>query len=138
MHYPIEIVAPMKKELTDAGFQELTSPEEVDAAIADSKGTVFIVINSVCGCSAGAARPAAKMAIANEKKPDAIYTVFAGYDLEATNRVRQYALPYPASSPSMALFKDGKLVHFLERHHIEGNRAEAITTHLKEVFNTYC
>ena len=134
--YPAEIVLPMKKELVDAGFEDLTTSEEVDSAIA-TKGGVLVVINSVCGCAAGNARPAAKIASEHPKAPKLV-TVFAGFDKEAVEQVRKYMLPYPPSSPSMALFKDGKLVHFLERHHIEGRSAGLIAENLKEAFNHYC
>ncbi len=135
--YPPELVAPMKEELTSVGFEDLTTPELVDKAIT-SEGTALIVINSVCGCAAANARPAAKIAISNEKKPNRIATVFAGVDGEAVAQARKYTLPYPPSSPSMALFKDGKLVHFIERHHIEGRPAEMIAENLAEAFNEYC
>ncbi|MCW8969221.1 MAG: BrxA/BrxB family bacilliredoxin, partial [Flavobacteriales bacterium] len=123
--YPPELVAPMKSELTEVGFEELLTPDAVDKAIT-SEGTTFVLINSVCGCAAANARPAARMAITNDKRPDRITTVFAGVDAEAVNQARKYMLPYPPSSPSMALFKNGKLVHFIERHHIEGRPAEMI------------
>ena len=136
--YPPEVVAPFREDLTSKGFKELTSPEEVDNHLNFSEGTKLIVINSVCGCAARNARPAAKMAVDNEVKPDEILTVFAGFHNEATNQVRKYCLPYPPSSPSMALFKDGKLVHFIERHHIEGRPAEMIADNLKEAFKKHC
>jgi len=123
--YPPELVAPMKEELISVGFEDLTTPEQVDNAIT-SKGTTLVVINSVCGCAAANARPAVRIAITNDKKPDRITTVFAGVDAEAVAQARKYMLPYPPSSPSMGLFKDGKLVHFIERHHIEGRPAEMI------------
>jgi putative YphP/YqiW family bacilliredoxin len=135
--YPPELVAPMKSELTSVGFEQLTTPEQVDNAI-NSEGTTFVVINSVCGCAAANARPAAKIAITNEKKPSKIVTVFAGVDSEAVAQTRKYTLPYPPSSPSMALFKNGKLVHFIERHHIEGRPAEMIAENLASAFNEYC
>lgn len=135
--YPPELVAPMKQELTKAGFEELTTPEQVDKAIT-STGTTLVVINSVCGCAAANARPAARIAITNDKKPTRITTVFAGVDSAAVAQARKYMLPYPPSSPSMGLFKDGKLVHFLERHHIEGRPAEMIAENLAEAFNTHC
>lgn len=135
--YPPELVAPMKEELTSVGFEDLTTPEQVDQIIA-SEGTSFVVINSVCGCAAANARPAAKIAISNDKKPGRIATVFAGVDGEAVAQARKYTLPYPPSSPSMALFKDGKLVHFIERHHIEGRPAEMIAENLAEAFNEFC
>lgn len=135
--YPPELVAPMKEELTSAGFDSLTTPEQVDAAIA-GEGTTLVVINSVCGCAASNARPAARIAVTNDKSPNKITTVFAGVDGEAVAQARKYMLPYPPSSPSMGLFKDGKLVHFIERHHIEGRPAEMIAENLAEAFNEYC
>ncbi|HEY9081758.1 MAG: BrxA/BrxB family bacilliredoxin [Flavobacteriales bacterium] len=135
--YPPELVAPMKSELTEVGFEELLTPDAVDKAIT-SEGTTFVLINSVCGCAAANARPAARMAITNDKRPDRITTVFAGVDAEAVNQARKYMLPYPPSSPSMALFKNGKLVHFIERHHIEGRPAEMIAENLAAAFNEYC
>ncbi|MDT8412343.1 MAG: BrxA/BrxB family bacilliredoxin [Vicingaceae bacterium] len=135
--YPPELVAPMKSELTEVGFEELLTPDAVDKAIT-SEGTTFVLINSVCGCAAANARPAARIAITNEKRPDKITTVFAGVDAEAVNQARKYMLPYPPSSPSMALFKNGKLVHFIERHHIEGRPAEMIAENLAAAFNEYC
>lgn len=135
--YPAELVAPMRSDLTEVGFTELTTPGQVDSAM-EKSGTALVVINSVCGCAAANARPAAKMAIQNEAKPDNLYTVFAGVDTEAVNQVRNYCLPFPPSSPSMALFKDGKLVHFIERHHIEGKPAELIAENLTAAFNEFC
>lgn len=135
--YPESIVKPMKAELTSVGFDELTTPEAVDRAI-NSPGTLLIVVNSVCGCAAGAARPGVKMAIQGAKRPDKLATVFAGVDTEATAQARKYFLPYPPSSPSIALFKDGELVHFLERHHIEGRTPEMIAENLKSAFEQYC
>tara|TARA_B100001057_G_C22520813_1_gene821770 strand:+ start:225 stop:638 length:414 start_codon:yes stop_codon:yes gene_type:complete len=136
--YPAEIVIPFIEDLTSKGFESLTSSEEVDQHLNNSKGTQLVVINSVCGCAARNARPAAKMAVDHTTTPDRILTVFAGFNIEATNQVRKYCLPYPPSSPSMALFKDGKLVHFIERHHIEGRPAEAIAENLTEAFNEFC
>ncbi len=137
--YPEELVAPMKTELTEYGFVEFTTPEDVDNHLKDHKGTTLIVINSVCGCAAGAARPGVLMALQNsEKKPDHLATVFAGFDKEATEKVREYTLPYPPSSPAVALFKDGELAHFVERHHIEGRPAQLIANHLVDVFDEYC
>jgi len=129
----------MKADLVDVGFADLSTPEMVDEMIINSEGTIFVVINSVCGCAAGNARPAAKLALqyAN-KKPDKLATVFAGVDSLATNQMRKYTLPYPPSSPSMALFKDGKLVHFIERHQIEGVAAQQIARHLIETFEQFC
>lgn len=135
--YPEAIVKPMKAELTSAGFEELTSPEEVNEAI-KSKGTVLMVVNSVCGCAAGACRPGVKKSLENGKKPLKLTTVFAGYDVEAVSEARKHFSPYPPSSPSIALFKDGELVHFVERHNIEGHNAGAISEHLKAVYNEYC
>lgn len=136
--YPENLVMPMKAELTSAGFKDLTTPEQVDAAIKDSKGTVLCVVNSVCGCAAGAARPGVKLAVQHSKKPDVITTVFAGFDGEAVAQARKYFLPYPPSSPCVALFKDGKLVHFIERHHIEGRSAQMIADNLKMAFDQFC
>ena len=134
--YPPELVAPMKEELTSVGFEDLTTVEQVDAAIT-AEGTTLVIINSVCGCAAANARPAAKIAITNDKKPNRITTVFAGVDGEATTQARKHFLPYPPSSPSIALFKDGKLVHFLERHHIEGGTAAMIAEKLSEAYDEY-
>jgi putative YphP/YqiW family bacilliredoxin len=136
--YPAEIVTPFIEDLTTKGFVSLTSSEEVDQRLSSTEGTKLVVINSVCGCAARNARPAAKMAVENDKKPDEILTVFAGFNVEATNQVRKYCLPYPPSSPSMALFKNGQLVHFIERHHIEGRPAEAIAENLIEAFKEHC
>jgi len=136
--YPIELVTPMAKDLTDFGFEELNTPEQVDEVMAKKEGTMLIVVNSVCGCAAANARPGAKLALQNAKTPTNAYTVFAGVHKEATDRARDYFLPYPPSSPSMALFKDGKLVHMLERHHIEGNTAQAIGQNLMQAFDEYC
>ena len=136
--YPAEIVLPMKAELTDNGFKDLQTPGEVDEALAQS-GTSLIVINSVCGCSAGSARPAALMAVKNsEKKPDHLATVFAGFDTEAVTHLREKLLPYPPSSPSIALFKDGELVTFIERHMIEGRPAQIIANALIQSFEEHC
>lgn len=137
--YPEPLVAPMRADLTTAGFTELKTAEEVDNHLKDHKGTTLLVINSVCGCAAGAARPAVRWALEQTaKKPDHLATVFAGVDKEAVTRAREYTLPYPPSSPSIALFKDGELVHFIERHHIEGRNAQMIGNHLLEVFEEYC
>ena len=135
--YPTEMVAPMKAELVDAGYKELLSVAEVTEAL-DKSGTTLLAINSVCGCSAGSMRPAMIMALDNEKLPDNLTTSFAGYDIEAVAHVRKFMLPYPPSSPSIALFKDGKIAMMVERHHIEGNTAEAIADHLKQAFNEFC
>ena len=137
--YPEELVAPMRAELTNVGFQEFRSAEDVENHLKDHKGTTFIVVNSVCGCAAGAARPGVRYALEQaENKPDVLATVFAGNDTDAVAMVRQYSLPYPPSSPAMALFKNGELVHFVERHHIEGRNAKIIGDHLVEVFENYC
>jgi len=136
--YPPELVAPMSKDLTDFGFEGLTTPTEVDNVMDGAEGTMLLVVNSVCGCAAANARPGAKMAMQNEKAPTNAYTVFAGVNKEATEKAREYLLPYPPSSPSIALFKDGKLVHFLERHHIEGRSAEIIAANLKMAFDHFC
>ena len=135
--YPEAIVKPMKAELTSAGFQELLSPEEVDKAI-KNEGTVLMVVNSVCGCAAGAARPGVKKSLENEKKPLSLTTVFAGFDIDAVVQARKHFTPYPASSPAIALFKNGELVHMLERHHIEGRPAEMIAENLKEAYAEFC
>lgn len=137
--YPEQLVAPMRTDLTSAGFRELKTSEEVDNELKDQKGTTLLVINSVCGCAAGAARPGIKWALQNSaKKPTSLTTVFAGVDKDAVAKAREYTLPYPPSSPSIALFKDGELVHFVERHHIEGRNAQMIGEHLLEVFEEYC
>lgn len=136
--YPVELTTPMAQDLTNFGFEALTTPEEVDEVLNEQEGTVMVVVNSVCGCAAAMARPGAKLALQNDKKPDHLVTVFAGVDHEATARAREYMLPYPPSSPSIALFKDGKLVHFLERHHIEGRSAEIIAANLQMAFDRYC
>jgi putative YphP/YqiW family bacilliredoxin len=136
--YPPELVAPMKEDLTSAGFDQLVSTDEVDNAINEKEGTTLLVVNSVCGCAAGNARPGVKMAVQHAKVPNNLTTVFAGVDGEATAQARKYMLPYPPSSPSIALFKDGKLVHFIERHHIEGRPADLIAENLKAAFDEHC
>jgi len=136
--YPAAIVQPMKEELTDNGFEELLTPSEVEDQLKKS-GTTLVMVNSVCGCAAGLARPGVLMAVANStKKPDFLTTTFAGFDLEAVNKVREHLLPYPPSSPSIALFKDGQLVHMIERHQIEGRPAQLIAQNLIAAFNEYC
>lgn len=135
--YPPELVAPMKSDLVSAGFEELHTPDQVDKALTQP-GTVLCVVNSVCGCAAGAARPGAKMSLQGAKRPDKLVTVFAGVDTDAVIQARKHFLPYPPSSPSMALFKDGKLVHFLERHHIEGRSAEMIADNLQMAYDEFC
>src|SRR6478735_1990087 len=136
--YPEEIVIPMKEELTDNGFTELLNSSEVESQLA-KEGTTLVMINSVCGCSAGTARPGVLMAVANtSKKPDFLATSFAGFDVEAVQTLRQHLMPYPPSSPAIALFKDGELVHFIERHQIEGRSAQMIATNLISAFDQYC
>ncbi len=136
--YPDQLTVPMSRDLTDHGFNSLKSAGEVDNLMDSKEGTFLLVVNSVCGCAAANARPGAKIALKNDKRPDNLYTVFAGVDSEATSRVRDYLLPYPPSSPSIALFKEGKLVHFLERHHIEGRSADMIAENLAAAFDEYC
>jgi putative YphP/YqiW family bacilliredoxin len=136
--YPPELVAPMKEDLVSAGFESLTSAEQVDQTINNSTGSLLVVVNSVCGCAAGNMRPGVKLSIQNDVVPTKLVTVFAGVDGEAVAQARKYFLPYPPSSPSIALFKDGKLVHFLERHHIEGGTAQMIAENLKEAYKAYC
>ena len=136
--YPEHMVAPMRQDLSQEGFSELRTAEEVENLLSTEKGTVLLVVNSVCGCAAGTARPGVKLAIAQSKKPDHLTTVFAGFDTEATNQARKHFLPYPPSSPCVALFKDGKLVHFVERHHIEGRSADMIAENLSAAFEEYC
>ena len=136
--YPAEIVIPMKEELTENGFQELLTADDVQKVM-DEKGTTLVMINSVCGCSAGTARPGVLMAVKNTlKKPDHITTSFAGFDIDAVKIVREYLLPYPPTSPAIALFKDGQLVHFIERHNIEGRSAQMIADNLMGAFENYC
>ncbi|MDQ6478049.1 BrxA/BrxB family bacilliredoxin [Dyadobacter sp. LHD-138] len=137
--YPPQLVAPMKAELTNVGFQDLTTAAEVDNFMQNMKGTALVVINSVCGCAAGAARPGVRASLErSEVKPDQLATVFAGFDLEAVSKMREYTLPYPPSSPAVALFKDGELIHFVERHHIEGRSAEMIAQHLQMAYEEFC
>jgi len=137
--YPEQLVTPMREDLTTEGFEELKTAEEVDTHFESHKGTTLVVINSICGCAAGAARPGIKLSLQDsDKKPDQLVTVFAGVDHEAVSKVREYALPYPPSSPSVALFKDGEIVHFVERHHIEGRTPEMIGDHLREVYQELC
>lgn len=135
--YPEEIVKPMREELTLAGFQELYTAADVEEVLA-KPGTTLLVVNSVCGCAARNARPGARFSLDNEKKPDHIVTVFAGVDKEAVNAAREKMFPFPPTSPCMALFKNGELVHMLERHHIEGHPAEVIAENLKEAYNQNC
>jgi putative YphP/YqiW family bacilliredoxin len=136
--YPEEIVIPMKEELTEHGFNELLDKNAVEEQL-KQKGTTLVMINSVCGCSAGSARPGVLMAVMNApKKPDFLATSFAGFDIEAVNTLRQHLMPYPPSSPAIALFKDGQLVHFIERHQIEGRPAQMIANNLISAFEEYC
>lgn len=136
--YPAELVQPMKEDLTHVGFKQLTSITDVDQTIQQAEGTLLVVVNSVCGCAAGNMRPGVKLSLKHDKTPANLATVFAGVDREATEQARKYFLPYPPSSPSIALFKDGKLVHFLERHHIEGGTAQMIAENLTEAYNEFC
>jgi len=135
--YPPELVKPMREDLTRVGFTELFNAEDVNN-ILSKPGTTLVVVNSVCGCAAANARPAAAMSIQNDKKPDQIVTVFAGVDKEAVDAARAHMIPFPPSSPCMALFKDGELVHMLERHHIEGRPADMIADNLKNAYNEVC
>jgi len=136
--YPTQIVQPMKEELTDHGFQELLTPDDVENQL-KAQGTTLVMINSVCGCSAGSARPGVLMAVANaSKKPDHLSTTFAGFDIDAVKKLREHLLPYPPSSPAIALFKNGELVHFIERHMIEGRPAQLIAHNLIAAFDAYC
>ncbi len=136
--YPIALTTPMAQDLTDYGFESLQTPGAVEQVLENQEGTTLVVVNSVCGCAAAMARPGAKLSLQGEKRPANLYTVFAGVDTEATQRVREFLAPYPPSSPSIALFKDGKLVHFLERRHIEGRSAQIIADNLKSAYETYC
>ncbi|MBL6655945.1 MAG: BrxA/BrxB family bacilliredoxin [Flavobacteriaceae bacterium] len=135
--YPEDLVTPMRQDLTMAGFIELFTADEVEQALA-KEGTTLVVVNSVCGCAAANARPAAKLSLRNEKNPDQLITVFAGVDFEAVNKAREMMVPFPPSSPSMALFKDGELVHMIERHHIEGRPAEMIAENLMSAYDEFC
>lgn len=136
--YPEELVAPMRADLTNNGFTELRDAEQVNTALESAKGTALLVVNSVCGCAAGSARPGAVGSLVGHKKPDNLFTVFAGQDSDAVSAAREHLLPYPPSSPSIGFFKDGELVHFVERHHIEGRTSEMISAHLQEVYKEYC
>lgn len=136
--YPEELVSPMRAELSNNGFKELKDSEQVSAALSNMEGTALLVVNSVCGCAAGSARPGALSSLNGEKKPDHLYTVFAGQDADATAKAREFLLPYPPSSPSIGIFKNGELVHFIERHHIEGRTAEVISNHLQEAYKSFC
>ncbi|MBC7426833.1 MAG: BrxA/BrxB family bacilliredoxin [Bacteroidia bacterium] len=138
MPYPEMLVAPMRADLTRVGFTELKTSEDVETSMSDIKGTTVLVINSVCGCAAGTARPGIIRSLTNDKKPDNLITVFAGQDTEATAKAREYTLPYPPSSPAVALFKDGKLVHFVERLQIEGRTADQVAANLTAAYNEFC
>lgn len=135
--YPEELVNPMRRELVNAGFNETRTPAEVETAL-KNQGTTLVVVNSVCGCAAGTCRPGVIESLKSEAKPDQLITVFAGVDKDATNTAREHMKPYPPSSPAIALFKDGQLVHMVERHHIEGRTANVIAQHLKQVYAEYC
>ncbi len=135
--YPIEIVAPMKAELTQNGFKDLSSAQDVQDAL-KAPGTTLLMVNSVCGCAAAAARPGVVRSLSGPKKPSTLTTVFAGYDIEAVEEARKIMAPFPPSSPCVALFKDGELVHMLERHHIEGRSAEMIAQNLQAAYEEYC
>ena len=135
--YPEELVAPMRQDLTVAGFEELYTSDAVENAL-KQEGTTLVVVNSVCGCAAANARPGAKLSLQNAKRPDHLVTVFAGVDTEAVNTARNAMIPFPPSSPSMALFKNGELVHMIERHHIEGRPADMIAENLMEAYNEHC
>jgi putative YphP/YqiW family bacilliredoxin len=136
--YPEHLTIPMEKDLTDFGFEALKTSTAVKELLDKKEGTTLLVVNSVCGCAAGNCRPGVKQSIENDKKPNNIVTVFAGVDKDAVNTAREYMLPYPGSSPSIALFKDGQLIHFLERHHIEGSTADTIAANLKMAFDKFC
>ena len=135
--YPADLVKPLREDLTNVGFQELHTVEAVNTALA-KEGTTLVVVNSVCGCAAANARPGARQSLQNTKRPDNLATVFAGVDKEATDKAREFMIPFPPSSPCMALFKDGQLVHMLERHHIEGRPAELIAENLVDAYNDHC
>ena len=136
--YPEEVVIPMKNDLTSVGFVDLNSADLVDNMIDNESDTLLLVVNSVCGCAAGNMRPGVKLSLNNEKTPAAMGTVFAGFDTEATAQARRYFLPFPPSSPSIGLFKGGKLVHFIERHHIEGASPQMIAQNLASAFDEFC
>ncbi len=135
--YPEELVKPMQAELENAGFTSLHNPEEVEAALA-KEGTTLVMVNSVCGCAAGTARPGAIHSLLNDKSPSQLTTVFAGVDTQAVTKAREFMIPFPPSSPAIALFKDGQLVHMLERHHIEGRSAQMIAANLAEAYDEFC
>lgn len=136
--YPVELTAPMAAELNNIGFESLATPDAVEQVLDTQEGTTLLVVNSVCGCAAANARPGVRYSLGGEKRPDKLVTVFAGVDKDAVNKAREYMLPYPPSSPSIALFKDGRLVHFLERHHIEGRSADVIAANLQMAYERFC
>ena len=138
MPYPEEICVPMREDLTKVGFVELKTADQVSELLSKKQGSVLVMVNSVCGCAAGNARPAVKLTTTFDKKVDVFATVFAGQATEATSKAREYMLPYPPSSPSIAVFKDGNLIHFIERHHIEGRSAEMIAANIKDCFDQHC
>lgn len=138
MPYPEMMVAPMREDLVRVGFKELTTPEEVDQALSPENLTIMVVVNSVCGCAAGSMRPGVTMSLSNEKVPEVLTTVFAGQDLDATERARDYFSGYPPSSPSIALLKDGDIVYMMERHQIEGQNPFEISDNLKAAYEQYC
>lgn len=135
--YPEQITAPMRQELTNQGFNELLTADDVESTL-KKEGTTLVVVNSVCGCAAGSARPGVIASLDSDKKPDNLVTAFAGVHKEATDKAREHMLPYPPSSPAIALFKDGNLVHMIERHHIEGRPADMLADHLKEAYKEFC
>jgi len=138
MPYPEMLVAPMRAELTNAGFTELKTAEEVNNLLPTSKGVSLVLVNSVCGCAAGSARPGIIRSLNNDKKPDNLFTVFAGQDLDAVDSARSFMLPFPPSSPSAALFKDGKLVHFVQRLEVEGHTADQVADNLRTAYDKFC
>ena len=138
MPYPEMLVAPMRAELTNKGFTELRIADDVETAMANVSGTALVVINSVCGCAAGSARPGILKSLQGDKKPDHLLTVFAGQDLDATQKAREFMVPFPPSSPAVALFKDGKIVHMVERHMIEGRTADMVADNLAGAYESFC
>ena len=138
MPYPEMMIAPMREDLVQVGFSEMKTPQEEDAVLSADKGTTLVAVNSVCGCAAGMMRPAVYMSLQGEKRPEVLTTVFAGQDLEATERTREYIVGFPPSSPSVALFKDGDLVYFMERHLIEGRNTEDIASDLRTAYEEHC
>ena len=138
MPYPEMMIAPMRQDLVRVGFSEMKTPEEVDTVLSADKGTTLVAVNSVCGCAAAMLRPAVYMSLQGEKKPEVLTTVFAGQDMEATERTREYIVGFPPSSPSVALFKDGDLVYFMERHLIEGRNPEDIANDLRAAYEEHC